>query len=112
MKNWKEVQLSQIGVFKEEATKQQDKIQGEVVKAQSLLQKQDIAIGTLISELKQGDCQWNIDIDNTPGSNQYKFGEHREELVANLISELSSEEGITSHILNQNKLEILKAMNY
>ena len=81
-----------------------EKFQAEAGKLQSLLQIQDIAIGTLISELKQGDCEWNIKVDKMPVNNQYKFGEHREELVANLISELSPEEGITSHILKPEKV--------
>ena len=104
MKNWKEVQLTQIGVFKEEATKREDKTHGEAAKLQSVLQKQDIAIGTLISELKQGDCQWNIEVHNMPASNQYKFREHQEELVATLISELSSEKSLNSKLLKPEQI--------
>ena len=96
VKNWKEVQLTQIGVFKEEATQREDKIQAEAGKLESVLQEEDIAILTLISELKQGGCQWNTEVYKMPGRNQYNFGEHREELVATLISELKSEQSLTS----------------
>ena len=108
---WKEAQLTQMAKFKEEAAKQDDTIQAEVENLQSLLQQEDIGIGTLISELKQGNSQWNPDLENSFERNQYKFGACREELVATLFTEISSKESITSDFLKTGQTAHLETIH-
>ena len=108
--NWKEAQLAKVAEFKEAAAKREDTIQAEAENLQSLLQQEDICLGTLIYELKQDQSQSNQDLEDLFEENQYSFREHRKELVASLRSELSSEESITNDFLRTEQTEKLDGL--
>ena len=108
LRKWRQERLKELADFKKDTVTVEEKIFAQDTKLQALLLDSNIALGTLMTKLRQVNPDLLLQPHDIPRQSRYNFADTCEVLGNNLSTTLRSQDFVTSKLLKQSPIPVVQ----